>query len=199
MSHRRLAVLGFASLAILFLRQPTSAAQASPRVVAESPMTIVGYDREVADQAGNSVALEGEYEVLRDQDGTEISRVPFGGEPWPAGTVYGDCGSSYLEVYDDEGNLNGAFFTGFDVTAPAFDFSWGVSITADQGRFGFGFEWEDYGPLTPDEEWDAVVPFETGLGLSGAYHIGEVYAGIALLIDGSICTSGLPSDSARVY
>lgn len=127
----------------------------------QSPLTLVGYDREQAARAGNKVVVEGEYEVLRDaHTGAELSRVPLnpdtGSDVGTLGTVVGNCGSSYIELYNQTSNdREGEFETGFNLVAGrrAIDFDWEIEITGPSHTY----QWADHGPMHPSGTWTSLL------------------------------------------
>lgn len=201
----KLKLLTIASMMILTILQPI---QASASEEAQRPfkgdMILRNFDAAVAAAAGNAITNEGYWRVLRDAQGNEIGRLPRrlpGGGLGSQGTLYGDCGSSFIEIYDDDGALTGTFETGFNLVAPAYNFLWVIRIEASGDSGGFGYEWEDVGPLFPsDDDWTSLLQaFETAEETSGYDHFAEVITGEAYLDDGRICTTLHPSAVETVY
>lgn len=112
-------------------------------------------------------------------------------------TVYGDCGSAYIDLRDDKKAKWGQFRTGFDIAGLAFDFSWYIHIWSHNDKEHD--YWSDFGPMMPSPGWTSgwkgfstVAP--------GWLHDAIVYSGVAFLLDGRICYADRPADyNVRIY
>lgn len=110
------------------------------------------------------------------------------------GTVEGDCGVSYLYMYNDRSNDDAfEFSTGFDLNRTAVDFSWQVDF---RGPSGFGAQWKDRGPIRPRQYWTSGRRSEyTG---ANGNHSGIVTQGTAYVLNGIVCFTGHPEAAAYV-
>lgn len=211
MSYRSRASVGLAALAFTgasILSSGGVAAAQEPEVeVTTADMFVAAIDDAQAAAAGNRVEIEGSSKVLYDGiTGEELARVPADGsvpspgDPAARGVYAGPCGTSYVYVYDAVGDNNFRFSTGFDSTkGSAFDFTWVASVTAEWSDGGFGWEFEDWGPMWPDEHWTSGWITEDTSAPSGTTHIAEVTGSTVYLVNGTICWSYLPSHVATIY
>lgn len=101
-------------------------------------MTVVGFDRAVAEANG--------YEIVTLPDGTQASVKK--GEMTAAGstTLYGNCGHSYVELYNGSGVGQADFRTGFYTSIPAISYRWWVVVRDNNGtsnrNYGGGLSWQ---------------------------------------------------------
>jgi hypothetical protein len=164
-------------------------------------MFVGGIDETQASRVGNRVVHDDGYRVLLDgQTGAELARVPIaprsvsGGSPITLGTVYGDCGASYLHM-QDAGSYNNVFkfSTGFDIIYNALDFTWFVRF---DGPATYSGSWGDNGPMWPNEVWTSG--WKTEYTTDDGWHTGYVSLGVAYATNGTICYSGGPSAATNV-
>jgi hypothetical protein len=165
-----------------------------PRKRAVFKMYVERFDAKVAASNGYEIKTlpDGrQYSVLRNSS-TSPSSVPTG-TVTVANLVKANCGESWL-YFDAIGNLQGKVSTGFRVIAPAIQYGWRVDVT---DQIGVGtLTWG--GGLLLSKAWQGTRLTKSGakgyatarVNPSGSY---------ALLVDGSICVSGAPSDSTRYY
>jgi hypothetical protein len=94
----------------------------------EMPMVVVGYDREIAEEHGYEIRTSPdgtEYSVLK---GTPESVTPArAGAIQPMGVVTGDCGSSYVNIYNPAARRY-TTTTGFGVYTAAVGYTWSVNV-----------------------------------------------------------------------
>lgn len=142
-------------------------------------MTVVRFDREVAEANG--------YEIVTRPDGTQASVKK--GELTTQGqsTLFGDCGSSFVELY--KGGSGGAadFRTGFITYQVAIGFRWWVIVrdnngTSNQNDAGNPFSrswdsgWKRLWLYPGGNAWATVIPDDSW----------------ALQSNGAICVSAGP-------
>lgn len=174
----------------------------------EIEMSVVGIDRQQARKAGNRVVVRDGYDVLIDgATNEELARVPrdknrgrlSGPQEGPVvqGTVYGKCGSSYIDIWDDSTRGWGRFSTGFNLVGEAYDFDWYIHIYSHNGREND--YWEDHGPMWASPGWTSGNRgFSTAA--SGDLHDAYVRSGAAYLTDGRVCYANKPADwYIRIY
>ena len=153
-------------------------------------MALVGFDREVAAANG--------YEIRTDAQGVEYS-VPIGtpsqetlggGLVTPQTTVTGNCGSSYVELYD-VGTLRYHMKTGFGVTQAVVSYSWSVTITgpAYSRTYSYG------GGLLLRNNWDAT---QTANVVNGGWYSAKA-VGSATTPAGAVCASLGPISTEPIY
>jgi hypothetical protein len=144
-------------------------------------MTVVGFDREVAEANG--------YEIVTRPDGTEASVKKGELTTQGSNTVVGSCGLSYVELIDVRGVRGKAEFrTGFTIFGKAaIGFRWWAVIRDTNGTSNRNYAgnplsatWtsgvEDVWLHPGGNAWATVLPDDSW----------------ALLSDGSICVSGAP-------
>lgn len=115
-------------------------------------------------------------QVLRDGKGAELGRVSKRGAIGPTNTVYGNCGSSYMYIYEASGGWF-EFKTGFYTNTSAHDFAWEANIRGQNESQTDNLDWSDYGPQ----------------------FAARVTHGVAFLVNGGMCTSGYPNDGMYLY
>lgn len=178
--------------AVLALLAPAaaSAAPAAPAAIpAKSfrvvrPMQVIGFDR--------AIAAENGFEIRTNSAGQEYS-VPVGSDAsaTPNNTVYGDCGSSYVQI-TPVGNHKALIQTGFSVYTGAVDFDWIVHVIDNYGVSNKTWG----GPLAFRSSWVGTNNFTSG---GTGYASAEVTYGVAFLWDGTICFSLGPFSSTYIY
>ena len=143
-------------------------------------MTVKGYDRAVAEANG--------YEIRTRPDGTEYSVKKGEMSTQGSTTLTGNCGLSWVELWDAPGSGVADYRSGFKVTPAAISYSWWAIIrdfngTSNRTRSG---------PLAARKDWD------TGWERLGLFSGGNAWATVipegsyALLVDGTICGSAGP-------
>lgn len=182
---------------------PASAAtedktEPQPSDAASAPMSVTGYDEAVAEANGFKIVTydDGSIEAVAVTDAAKRLNVDTGimhpttgtGDGTAArGTVYGNCGNSWVDAWD-----SGRYVpveTGYNVTAPVYNrISWTVYYT-NWSYGGNSVGWPG-GQSTPSS-WT---------GYSGAIYPSAsdgfvMAAGSIQLITGMICSSGNPTDA----
>jgi hypothetical protein len=172
-------------------------------------MFVGGIDEAQAAKAGNIVRLDGRDKVLIDgRTGAELGRVPA--DPvvareravrasqgmTPFNEVPGNCGRSHMYLRDVSQNDIYQFKTGFNVISNAGDFDWKINISASTGSGSYNFDWEDSGPMWPDQDWTSGWKNDN-TPLNG-WHNARVTYGVAFLTNGNVCYSGHPHASVWV-
>lgn len=176
------------------------AAEVSLISSAEAEMSVIGIDRQTAEAAGNTVVETDQALTLLDRSGEVIAELPLDGKFAPFDRVYGNCGSSYVYIYDEPGPLSFSMETGFNVNGDGPDFQWVVSVDASGHSGGFGYTWEDAGPQWPSPNWTSGLwTEETSESSSGYTHFAEVTTGVAYLTDGRVCGSMHPTHATTIF
>jgi hypothetical protein len=181
-------------LAFLVSSSFSSAANARPQAVKVTmPMVQTGFDEAVANANGYQVkVIDGVARSVKVSNGPVKAAATPSGPVAHAEVVTGNCGASFL-YYAAAGGRKADIYTGFDIwRAPAISYGWKVAATDKAGvgsrswSGGLAFRWN----------WE--THWMTYHSVSG-YSFAQVVSGHALLADGTICTSGLPSDSTNLY
>jgi hypothetical protein len=109
----------------------------------------------------------------------------------PAGVVSGNCGSSYITLSEKANGYPVAMQTGFTVVEPAIDYSWNADINGP-GNYFYGYE--AGGALALDSSWEGTYdsPANEPEGIYSALVSPDLSE--ATLWDGTVCTSGGPTD-----
>lgn len=154
------------------------------------PMVVTDFDEEVAAANG--------YEIIELADGTRAS-VPvdrlstnlddLGVENY--NTVAGNCGTSTVYMHDD-GTGRAYVGTGFRLTRGAISYSWSVTVAGIQGTYTKKFG----GGLLNRKEWTGS--FTWTVPGSGWYTSTVSPSSSVTLNNGSVCSSGSPTDSVYV-
>ncbi len=116
-----------ATLAPWGLTAPATAAPAEKKVIKiYAPMAVIGFDTKVAAANG--------YEIVTMKDGTRrsVKKGSASGDVSAAGTVSGNCGSSYLRMYGSVGRY--FLQTGFTLKRGALTYRWGVDVYGPTGK-----------------------------------------------------------------
>ncbi len=154
------------------------------------PMHVADFDEKVAAENG--------YEIRTGADGKRYSVKKEGpeqaadGAVSPQGVITGNCGYSWL-YYDAIGDSRVQIKTGFHVDRPAVSYWWLVLTKDDGGQ--------------TKQNWAGGLAFRTQWGVKRTlknmtHGLSQAYVSTsssALLADGSVCTSGGPSDVTWVY
>jgi hypothetical protein len=111
----------------------------------------------------------------------------------PDGTVYGDCGRSYITLSEKPDGNPVAMRTGFTVYTWAVEYAWSASVSGPDDYFYF---YEDGGPLDFDTSWNGG--YQSSQDEPQGTYSAEVYSfgSIAILWDDDICFSGGPTAEA---
>lgn len=110
----------------------------------------------------------------------------------PDGTVYGNCGSSYVTLTEKPDRYPVAMQTGFTVITPAVGYDWSASVT---GPNGYSYAYASSGGLFFDNSWNGGYQSSQDQA-TGIYEAAVDPAGSdAVLWDGDICYSGGPLDA----
>jgi hypothetical protein len=143
-------------------------------------MTVVGFDREVAEANG--------YEIITRPDGTQASVKKGELTTQGSSTVVGSCGISFVELFDAPGTGGKADFrTGFTTYEVAIGFRWWVIVRDANGTSNRNYAGDPF-----SRSW------QTGFETLWLYPGGNAWATVipddswALLANGSICVSGGP-------
>jgi hypothetical protein len=105
-----------------------------------------------------------------------------------AGTVTGDCGSSFITVSDKPNHYPVAMQTGFDVYTGAIGYYWNASV----GGPGYSHTYQSGGGLDFDSSWRGG--YDSSQNLPAGNYTADVNFGIAYLWDDDVCISLQPSD-----
>lgn len=109
----------------------------------------------------------------------------------PDGTVFGNCGSSFITLTEKPNRFPVAMQTGFTVVAPAIAYEWSATVTGPD----FIQQFESSGGLFFDSSWEGG--FDSSENQAQGIYIAVVdsAASDAVLFDGSVCVSGGPVDA----
>ena len=209
MQIRKTALFALGTCLVLSVLSPVAASAATTaaagaddqKVLVASgtaPMTF-GIDEAAAKAAGQTVVVEHGQQVLYDKSGQVIIRIPTEGSTGitPMGTVYGNCGQSYYDLYKTSGKKY-KLDTGFALTG---------------GRTAWLAEWDTVASET--KGGDVIAHFNTSEkeSLLSAYYnhtysgsveytgmkvTGRVEFGRAWIAGGLFCDSGHPTDSISI-
>lgn len=152
------------------------------------PMTIVGFDEEVA--TANGFEIVKEDGVLRSVPITDEAKAIMAefevepGEFSPSGTVVGDCGTATIDGTKGSGDWV-SLRTGYSVYNHVSHRNWSVVVTGFVT--GFSYAWPS---ASTSRTWYAEAG-GTAVG-PGIGFVPAVAANV-VLIDGAICYSGGPS------
>ncbi|SDZ55338.1 hypothetical protein [Herbiconiux ginsengi] len=199
MKNRRLAAtLAVAVLAGVGLIAPTAASAAETddqptNTRVETTMYVTGYDEEVARENGYEIITydDGSWESVAVTEEAKAENAETGiMTPQPAdgaaarGTVYGPCGSSFVDA-SASGRLVSAV-TGYTVTGPVSNrIYWDVTF------------WTGYGATTLS--WPSGPTPATWTGAGSVLYASStggtaIAGGAVILTTGTVCGAGLPSD-----
>ena len=162
-----------------------------PTEVTVVGMTVTGFDATVAAQNG--------YEIRTDSAGRQYS-APQGSSTLapapgdlsvaPYNVVTGNCGSSYVYLYDI-GDKKYRVSTGFGVVAPAVGYTWSANVVGP--RYNTTHRWT--GGLFFRRTWQgAAVSLVNVAGVHTARA-----SGWAVLSNGAICRSLGPIDNEAIF
>ncbi|MFI5660018.1 hypothetical protein [Streptomyces sp. NPDC051684] len=106
------------------------------------------------------------------------------------GTVYGNCGSSYVTLHQKSNGYPVRMRTGFDLKQPAVAYTWVVALTGP----GFADDYESAGGLALQRSWDGE--YNSDNDESEGWYFASVapVASNAVLWNGNVCTSGGPTE-----
>jgi hypothetical protein len=192
-TRRALAITGGAALAVLAALAPQAASADTPEpeapetVSVTMPMTVVGYDEEVAEANG--------FQIVTNPDGSQSS-IPVTDEAKALvadapdvsarDTVVGDCGQSWLNG-SKGANDTVSFTTGYSVRAAVVLHQWRVQaigfITSGEKNYAQGAGgavWSTSGSTQAIGPGYAIVPPLSPVAM-------------VKLVDGATCYSGGPS------
>ncbi len=110
----------------------------------------------------------------------------------PEGTVYGDCGSSYITLEEKSNRYPVAIRTGFKVDEPAVGYDWFATVYGPH----YTHEYTSGGDLFFDSSWDGG--YQSDQNQAEGLYVAEVDPGAsdAVLLTGDVCFSGGPFDLA---
>ena len=137
-------------------------------------MTIVGFDPAVARANGYPTRSTG-------------------GDVRAQGQVFGNCGFSYVDLYD-VGPRRYHMDTGFGLKLAAVKYKWSVRITAPS----YAKTWKYSGPLAFRTTWTNSPDGYDTIPVA-AYASAIVTTGTAILVNGVVCASGQPTDLEAIY
>lgn len=108
----------------------------------------------------------------------------------PNGTVYGNCGSSYITLTEKPNHYPVAMQTGFTVVEPAIGYDWSASVSGPD----YSYAYESSGGLFFDSSWDGG--YQSSQNQAEGIYFAQVdpAASDAVLWDGTVCYSGGPDD-----
>lgn len=161
----------------------------NPQLVSTStvPMTVVGYDEAVARANG--------YTIRFTADGTPYSvksttRLGGAGGVTTQNLVTGNCGSSYVWLYDI-GDKKYQVSTGFGVTVSAVQYNWYANVIGP--NYNYTHTWG--GGLWFSNTWSGTAVGLVNIG--GTYTVKAT--GHAVLSNGLICNSLGPIANESIY
>ncbi|WP_320783828.1 DNA/RNA non-specific endonuclease [Streptomyces sp. CRN 30] len=107
------------------------------------------------------------------------------------GTVYGNCGSSYIELEQKSNRHPLAVRTGFKLNQPAVGYAWFATVVGTD----YLHEYTDSGVLLLDSSWDGG--YESDEDEAEGIYTAVVDPGVssAVLWNGGVCYSGGPTDA----
>lgn len=110
----------------------------------------------------------------------------------PNGTVYGDCGSSYITLKEKSNRYPVAIRTGFKVVEAAVGYDWFATVEGPD----YVHEYTSSGGLFFDSSWDGG--YQSDQNEAEGFYFAEVDPGAsdAVLWTGDVCFSGGPDDAA---
>lgn len=145
-------------------------------------MQITGFDEKVAADNG--------YEIIKDANGQAVGTKKKGDITTNATIIWGNCGESHLYYRATGGGWTTAT-TGFSLYSTPIYMGWRVSAVDNagvaSGSWNMPWFWSTW--------QDTYTSWHSVNGYSYAY----VSEGWVMLKDGSICSTGSPSDGANVY
>lgn len=175
----------------LFLALNVFSAQAAavPQVsTATEPLSIVGFDKTVAQQHG--------YVIVTLPDGKQasipeaLSKLPLARieqAVGPYNRIYGNCGYSYIYLYRNGGSFNYRVSTGFHVNTAAVAYHWQYRIQGPLSIYNKTFT--HAGGLFFRHDWSAV-DYRSTQGHHGRFKAQVIRAGSDVILDnGSVCVS----------
>jgi DNA/RNA non-specific endonuclease len=108
----------------------------------------------------------------------------------PDGTVSGNCGSSFITLSEKPNGYPVAMRTGFTVVEPAIGYDWSASVIGPD----YFYDYENGGFLDFDSSWEGGHQSSENRA-EGLYFAAVDPAGSdAVLLDGTVCFSGGPTD-----
>lgn len=105
------------------------------------------------------------------------------------GTVYGNCGSSYVTLHQKDNDYPVRMRTGFDLNQPAVAYAWVAAVTGP----GFADSYTRSGSLFFERSWDGEYNSD-GDESEGWYFAAVAPGSNAVLWNGNVCTSGGPTE-----
>jgi hypothetical protein len=106
-------------------------------------------------------------------------------------TVYGNCGSSYINLAEKSNGWPVQMYTGFHTKDASISYHWNAGIGGPRYQYNYGSS----GGLSPTHNWNGQH-HSTDDYPSGQYFASVSTSSYALLYWGGICTSGGPVTSA---
>lgn len=198
---RRVIKTGLASIAVgvmgatLLGTAPAQAATTTAtgggahRVVTQA-MTVTGFNVKVAAAHGYEIRTTPSGVQYSVKKGTPSTATPSIAHPNT--TIGGNCGSSYID-YNAVGNLSVKVQTGFNVDEPATSYWWLVVMKDNGGQSSHTWS----GGLLLRTSWGVTRTFG---GMTAGESDAYVSTGSsAILVDGSVCTSGGLEDFTWIY
>lgn len=200
-TRRALSIMGAAVLTLVVALTPHAALANTPEsdapetVIETMPMTVAGYDAEVAEANGFKIVTheDGTQEsvpvtdaaVTQRQQADQLRAVAQQDDTSPSVAVCGDSWASGTKVAND----SVAFSTGFLVYGAAYAHTWTVyatgAITANS------WTTSGAGPASGTKSWTGAIPGVVGPGVGGV-PFGSASASV-ILVDGTVCYSVGPT------
>ncbi len=156
-------------------------------------MTVVGYDVEVANAHGYKIVMKnGQQTSVKVSDKAIHQTTARAVTPMLTPVVTSNCGTSFL-YYAAFGGKKASVYTGFDIDKlPVVHFTWVIAVTDNVGVGSVTWT----GPSSPVFSWDIHA---TTTHTTTGYSFATVSSGVAVLTDGSVCSSGHPGQATTLY
>lgn len=199
-------VLGVTVLGAAPANAETAADSVVPPDAVTLEMNVTGYDEAAATANGFKIVTypDGSFESVPVTDAAKAIVAEYGSEreypeeasvPTKAGdaaarkvTVYGNCGSSWIDTANAPGAVNNKYAkTGYTVSAPVTNRAiWVVQITSIGGLPTVSWP----GGVATGATWSGIGTFNTA-GFGGQAYV--TTGSSVILINGKVCGSGSPA------
>lgn len=180
-----------AAAIVIATASPATASEPDAAQHIETPLEITGFDAQVAEANGFEIIEyeDGSWEsvaVTEDAKKLNAETGLVGGEPGTAsrGSVTGNCGTAWVDAWANGRTVT--VQTGYNVSAPVANrIGWAVTLWTWSGAFTLNW---------PDGPSGASWYGQGGVNYGSATSGNAIAGGSVLLINGTLCGSGLPSD-----
>jgi len=160
-------------------------------------MVVVGFDADIARANGFTVATRPDGTLYRVEDPVPSTPVPASQLSLPSAVrpenvVTGNCGSSFVELYD-VGVRRYHVSTGFGVVSPAVGYTWSTNVIAPSAADNYTHRW--HGVLWGNYafQMDGYADIRAGSWTTAKA------TGWTTHVNGDICQSLGPISSISVY